>query len=147
MNEPDEPLSDDALHELLKPFRDATAPATAQIANRLAVQQALSKHARRAWWRRSVTVPLPLAIAATIALVVTIAALLQPLSARQTAVNGRPASLSEPTTVATSKSNSDLDSPHRAPWRITQSYVHSLPAPVGSGRIVEADVKENRNDS
>ena len=47
MNEPDESLSDDTLQELLKPFREATAPATAQIANRLAVQQALSKQAGR----------------------------------------------------------------------------------------------------
>jgi hypothetical protein len=147
MNEPDEPLSDDTLQELLKPFRDATVPAAAQIANRLAVQQALSKQARPAWWRRSIAVPIPLAIAATIALVVTIAALLQPSSARQTAVNGRPGPMSEPIAAATSKSHSNSDNSPRPAWHITQTYIHSLPALIGPIRVVEANAKENRNDS
>ena len=147
MNEPDESLSDDTLQELLKPFREATAPATAQIANRLAVQQALSKQARPVWWRRSIAVPIPLAIAATIALVVTIGALLQPSSAQQAAVNGRPSPLSEPIIVATSNSHSDSDNSPRPAWHVTQTYIHSLTALVGPVRIVEANAKENRNDS
>ena len=74
MNEPHEPLSDELLDDLLAPLRAVTLPDEARTANREAVLRALARRAQPPWWRRTVAVPVPVAIAATVAFVVTAAA-------------------------------------------------------------------------
>ncbi len=147
MNEPDESLPDGLLHELLKPLREVTAPAAVQMSNRSAVQQALSKQTQQPWWRQSISVPIPLAIAATIAIVVTTVTSLRPSPAKPIAEIESPRPDSAPDAIARPGANPVADDSIRPAWRVTQSYIRSLQALAGAHGFVEPNAKENRNDS
>lgn len=64
-----EPLEEQALFDLLGPLRDLQAPLATQIANRQSLANVLHERRQqsasrpRQWWRRSVSVPIPLAAA------------------------------------------------------------------------------------
>ena len=64
-----EPLEEQALFDLLGPLRDLQAPLATQIANRQSLANVLHERRQqsasrpRPWWRRSVSVPIPLAAA------------------------------------------------------------------------------------
>jgi len=145
MNDPDESLPDEMLSDLLKPFREATIPAMAQRANRLSVERALVKQVRPPWWRRSIAVPIPAAIAATIALIVATAALLLPLPNQTDVAQGSLNLVADRKSENSSSAISVLNTPTRPAWHVTQSYIQSLQSVAGA--FVESKAKENRNDS
>ena len=64
-----EPLEEQSLFDLLGPLHDLQAPLATQIANRQSLANVLherplqSASRARPWWRRSVSVPIPLAAA------------------------------------------------------------------------------------
>jgi hypothetical protein len=145
MNNPDEFLPDELLSDLLKPFRQATIPATAQRANRLTIERALAIQLRRPWWRRSIAVPIPLAIAASIALVVATTALLLPLPNQTDVAHVTHQLVSDRNSENSHSASSDLNNPTRPAWHVTQSYIQS-PQLVTVG-FVESQAKENLNDS
>jgi hypothetical protein len=147
MNDADESLPDELLGELLKPLRETTAPAEAEIANRLAVQTALAKQVRPTWWQRSIAVPIPIAIAATIALIVTVAALLRPLPTQPIATIKSRGRTDISTAVERAKEAQAVNEPVRPAWRITQSYIRTFLSPAGAAGFVKPNAKENRNDS
>ena len=85
MNDANDPLSDEAIEELLEPLRTAKLSRTdVRSANREAVRRALERPAQFAVVATTVTVPMPLAIAASLALMVTAAASLRPALDRGT---------------------------------------------------------------
>ena len=82
MNETDnsrpEPGEDRRLVEILSPLKSLEPPLAAQIANRQAVSAALSallaanQQRQLPWWRRSISVPVPLAVALAVLLAATL---------------------------------------------------------------------------
>src|SRR5262245_44838464 len=78
MNDPNENFPDELLEDMLQPLRNAQPSAETRAANRSAVQLALAKQLRPAWWRRSIAVPVPVAIAASILLLLATVALARP---------------------------------------------------------------------
>jgi hypothetical protein len=144
MNNPDESLSDKTLGEALAPLRSVTVSEEIHESNLAAVHQALACQIQPQWWRRSVTVPLPLAIAATLVFVLTAGALFKPLI-----VPGR-AHEEAPSQSQAELANNDSASKVRkkyeeAPvWSKTQSYIHSL---VNSPVLDTSTLKETRDDS
>src|SRR5690349_11904113 len=83
MNDPDKHLTDEQLEALLQPLRDVQPPAETQSANRNAVRQALAVGVRTAWWQRTVSVPVPLAIAASVLLLLAAISIIRPSAATQ----------------------------------------------------------------
>ena len=116
MNDANNPLDDEAFEELLGPLRKANLPDGVRSANREAVRRALERHSSLPWWRRTVAVPMPLAIAASLTLMVTAAASLWPALDRDTGVDGP-----EPTREIVVES--DTTTPR---WSITRSYILSI---------------------
>jgi hypothetical protein len=96
------------------------------IANREAVQQALEHRVQPHWWRRTVAVPLPFAVAAMLMMVFTVAALLWPGERTQTVDRER----TRPTQSAALEGDpaERVDRGHqvRPTWSITRSYIQSL---------------------
>jgi hypothetical protein len=147
MNESEGPLNDEMLGELLAPLRDVSIPDNVQTANRYAIARALERNIRPVWWRRSVAVPMPVAIAATVAIVAASVALLVPAVA-QKSVGHQVTQTSEARVVAI-ESDGGLQPAEASPgsWRITRSYIQSLSS-LGTTRVVvDFDTKENRDDS
>jgi hypothetical protein len=62
-----EPNDDPALERVLSPLRSIEPPLVARVENRIAVAEALcslmsaNRKRRSAWWRRSISVPVPIA--------------------------------------------------------------------------------------
>ena len=147
MNESDEPLNDEMLAELLAPLRDVSIPDKVQTSNRLAITRALERHTRPVWWRRSVAVPIPVAIAATVAIVATSVALLVPAVAQKSV--GFPVPQANAGQVVAIEADGGFQPAKASPasWRITRSYIQSLSS-LGTTRVVvDFDTKENRDDS
>ena len=59
--------SDELLDELLAPFRAIKVPEEVRISKRHSVRVALPSCVRPVWWRRTVAIPVAIAIAATFA--------------------------------------------------------------------------------
>jgi hypothetical protein len=126
MNDPHESLSDELLDELLAPLRAAPVPGNVCKANREAVQQALERRVQPHWWRRTVAVPLPFAVAAMLMMAFTVAALLWPGERTQTVDGER----TRPTQAAVLDGDAAevVDRVHqlRPTWSVTRSYIQSL---------------------
>jgi hypothetical protein len=146
MNDAEEDNADEVIRELLAPLRNVMIPAVVRDANRETIQRALSHRSRPAWWRRTVGVPLPLATAATVAIVATTIALVFQI-ANQQAPDGviaqsqrdRFSINSTPTTVA--------DGGAVGSWTITRSYIQTLQSLATSQVPADFDTKENRDES
>jgi hypothetical protein len=145
MNEPHESLSDDMLDNALKPFRDVPIPDQTRVTNRAAVERALASRVQRPWWRKTVAVPLPVAIAATVALAVTGAVAFSQFRAqpRVEQVVSQPIMQQfieqEPAADFGEKTTSRLG------WSVTQSYIQSLIS-LGGRDVFEPELKEKRNE-
>jgi len=147
MNEPLDSLSDDVLNDVLTPLRGVTVPDETRLANRAAVRRALESTVQLPWWRRTVAVPVPVAAAAMVALVVTVTAILWPSRTQPSFAH----TASEPTQgrfnergPAASSGEENMSS---SKWSVTRSYIQSL---VSLGRerdIFEVEIKEKRNES
>ena len=147
MNEPQEPLPDELLIELLTPLRNVAIPEEARAANREVVRLALARRAQPSWWRRTVAVPVPVAIAATVAIVITVAALFRP--AWQPVVVDREATSPMRNHVVESDSVARIDSDDvaRPGWSVTRQYLQSLESLAGARSSVDTDTKEKRDAS
>jgi len=140
MNNPDDFLSDEVLEEALAPLRSVAVPEETHEANLAAVHQALAHQIQPTWWRRSVAVPVPLAVAATVAFVFTTGALLKPLVSQ-----GQNHQESPGRTQAELANHvaSDVGEDY-LPWSKTHSFIHSL---ANSQVFNTSTVKENRDGS
>jgi hypothetical protein len=147
MNEPCKPLPDELLDDLLAPLRAVTLPDEVHSANREAVHRALARRAQPLWWRRTVAVPVPVAITATVALVVTVAASLWPSLGLQRIEREAP----RPTQaqfVGTSEAP-DIGTDYAAgpTWSVTRSYILSLESLAKERVSLPPDTTEKRDDS
>jgi hypothetical protein len=116
MNDANDPLSDEAIEDLLGPLRTANLPDELRSANLDAVRRALERRACPPWWQRSIAVPVPLAIAASLALLVTAAAALWPSLGKETDKD-------TPVPQRENVVDSDTAIPR---WSITRSYILSI---------------------
>ncbi len=137
MNDTNEPLSDDTIEGLLGPLRTANLTDEVRSANRWAVRRALQRRAYPPWWRRSVAVPMPLAVAALLALVVTAVASLWPAL-------GNPIHADAPSPPRESVVESGSESPG---WSVTRSYILSIESLARMQESFRAQITENRNDT
>jgi hypothetical protein len=145
MNENDESLPDEQIVDALAPLREVSAPEQVRAANRATIAQALARHTRRPWWQRTVAVPVPVAIAASLAIVSTTVALLLPSFGRQS--SERSASQVTAVPVAATAAVSDSDDLSLGAWSMTRSYIQTIEW-VPSGRVnLGFETKENRDDS
>lgn len=126
MNDPEESLPDEMLSDMLAPLRDVSVPEDVRAANRAAIARALARHTRAPWWRRTVAVPLPLAIAATVAIIAASIALVVPASVPQM-VDSDPVSPIE-NQLVTSGAMPSLTprDPERPTWSVSRSYIQSI---------------------
>lgn len=129
MNDPEEILPDELLDEqlaeLLAPFRDAAVPHEVRARNRAAVAQALARNAPAPWYRRTVAVPLPLAIAASVAIIAASIALLlpaaEPIATHNT--DQLPQAQAVATNVKVEFAEPDSTQPR---WTVSRSYLSSI---------------------
>ena len=147
MNDPHEPLSDELLDDLLAPLRAVTLPDEASTANREAVHRALARRAQPPWWRRTVAVPVPVAIAATVALVVTAAALFWPSLAPQRIAREEPRSTQAQFVGISAAPDVGTDFAAGPAWSVTRSYILSLESLAKERVFLPPDTTEKRDDS
>ena len=146
MNQPDEMPSDEALGELLAPLRNVTVPDAVQAANRAAISVAISRTRRAPWWQQTVSVPIPLAVAATVVLVATMIALSVATSEHVLVQQETGQQMRQQLTV-TNPAKADAEESISEGWTITRSYIGSL-SPLATSRIsVSNEEKEQGNDS
>jgi hypothetical protein len=138
MNEPDDPLTEEMIDELLAPLRGVDCPVEVQRANRLAIELGLARRLSIPWWHRTVAVPIPLAIAASLLLMVTAGALLWP------ATSGSAITLDSP---APQRNAGAAASEESSAWRLSRSYILSIDSLSRMENSVRADLKEEQNDS
>jgi hypothetical protein len=136
MNEPDDSLTEEVIHELLAPLRGVSCPEEVRRANRRAIELALARRLRTPWWRRSVSVPLPLAIAASVLLMVTAVALLWPSANASKVINTH-----LPRRSATAAYQ------ERPAWSVSRSYILSIDSLSRMENSFRPNSKEERNDS
>jgi len=138
MNDPSERLPDESLDELLAQFRAVDLPKEMRTANREAVRRALARRDRTLWWRRSVAVPVPLVIAASLVLVVTAAASLWPI------LDG---SATRPDTAVLGR-NGVVEAGAESPgWSVTRSFILSIDSLSRMDDSFCPDLLEDRNDT
>ncbi len=136
MNDDSEHSDDDAIRSLLSPLRAVQPSDEVCLANRDAVRRELDRRASLPWWRRSVAVPMPVAIAASLALVVAAAVSLRPAL-------GKAADSNEPP-QHTERVDFNSETPG---WRITQSYILSIESLAQFQNAFRPETTEDRNES
>jgi len=136
MNDDHESLSDEAIDKLLAPLREGDCPEEVRRANRRAIEVACARRVSAPWWRRTVAVPIPLAVAASLAFFISAAAALwlAPSEATDSA-----APLPQHHSIA--ESSAELPG-----WSIKQSYILSIET-LARMQSLRPNVTEDRNDS
>jgi hypothetical protein len=140
MNDSDKSFPDEMLSDMLAPLRDASVPEDVRAANREAIARALARHTRAPWWRRSVAVPLPLAIAATVAIITASIALLLPAAATPTANNSADRQAQDQ--LALKGVMVEFVQPDSMPprWSISRSYINSVESLATTRVPVDSDL-------
>ena len=148
MNDPNENLPYELLEDLLQPLRDARPPVEAQAANRSAVRQALAKQLRPAWWRRTIAVPIPVAIAASILLLLATIALARPSLLQRDIEERLPQVTAQSLALqsATPETTTARDDAYKPTWTIQRSFIRTLTSSTANG-FPNSNVMENRDDS
>jgi hypothetical protein len=142
MNDPHENVPDELIEDLLQPFRNVLPPTETQSANREAVRQALAMQIRPAWWRKTVAVPVPLAIAASVALL--FAATFSYVSAFRSSGERRTAA--QPAKPAAQEFDLDPKEPTAPVWTVERSFIRTLTS-SSAIQFVASSPRENRDDS
>jgi hypothetical protein len=137
MNDPADLPPDEKFDEWLAPLRAVECPSDVRRANRQAIENALSRHTQPPWWRRSVAVPMPMAVAASLALVVTAVAALWPAF-------GKSLDTQRHALHHSAQATSTEEVPR---WRITQSYILSIESLAKTQEAFRPNVAEYRNDT
>ncbi|TWT88606.1 hypothetical protein Mal64_20910 [Pseudobythopirellula maris] len=120
MNEPEEKRIDQSIEEALAPFCDASPPESVRSANRAAVRRALSPEPAAPWWRQSIAVPLPAAVAAATLLVAATASALWPRGVE---------TLADPDTAPATLARQPLgggDPSGQWDWTVSHHYIDSI---------------------
>jgi hypothetical protein len=151
MNDPPESLPDE-LFDLLAPLRAVSVPDEARVANREAVRHALALRAWPPWWRRTVAVPVPIAVAATVMLAISMlaissAALLWSASARHRADRTATGPMQDRFVETGAASKPGTDYAAGPAWSVTRSYIQSLESLSKTRFSLERDAKEKKDDS
>jgi hypothetical protein len=146
MNDPHENLPDELLEDLLQPMRSVVPPAETQSANREAVRQALAKHIRPVWWRQTIAVPVPLAIAASIALLLAAATLVRPSTVRSSGEQPSPLTSAQQANPVTQKSDLPPNETTTPAWTVQRSFIRTLTSSAAT-EFVASSPRENRDDS
>jgi hypothetical protein len=146
MNDPHDNLPDDVLEDLLQPLRSVELPVKARLANRDSVRQALAARLHPAWWRRTVAVPVPVAIAASIILVLAAITLIRPSAAGATVEQPAPLAATQQTDHAAPEKNSGIVKSTKSAWSIQRSFIRTLTSSTSS-EFVASNALENRDDS
>lgn len=147
MNDSDDFLPDELIDEALASLRSVTLPEEIHEANMAAVHRALTRRSEPRWWRRSVAVPVPVAMAASVAFVLTAGALLRPFSMPDEFHQVTPGPRQADLVVDDANSNFDEDDQVDPTWSVTWSYIHSLDSIANSKVHWIPDTKEKRDDS
>lgn len=147
MNDPSESLPDELLEDLLAPLRAVNISDEVRAANRDAVRRALTRRERPPWWRRTVAVPVPVAIAATVMLAVTAAALFWLVTAPQKADRRATGPMQDRFVETGSASKPGKDYVGGPTWSVTRSYIQSLQSPDKLQVPLHLHPKEPRDES
>lgn len=125
MTDPEEILPDDLLAEALSPLRETAVPHEVQRNNRAAVARALTRTTRAPWYRRTVAVPLPLAIAATLAIVAASIAFLIPVT--RPMADNKVESSKQDQVVSVGPKLEPVEQESAQPrWTVSRSYLSSI---------------------
>lgn len=147
MNDSDGLLPDELLDEALASLRSVTPPEELHEANLAAVHQALMHGIEPVWWRRSVEVPVPVAIAASVAFVLTTTALLRSGAMPEEIQQVSPGPKLAVLVVDDADSNFDVYDEAGPNWNVTWSYIHSLESFANSKVNRLPDTEEKQDDS
>lgn len=134
MNDSDDLLPDELLDKALASLRSVTPPAELHEANLAAVRHALMDGIEPVWWRRSVAVPIPVAIAASVAFVLTTTAWLRSGAIPEEIQQVSPRPIQADLAVDDADSNFDVDEEAGPTWSVTWSYIHSLES-IANSRV------------
>jgi hypothetical protein len=146
MNEFDEPFFDAELHELLEPLRSVSVPEAVRTANRNAIASALANQRHERCWQRSVAVPVPVALAAGIAVVATTVALVFQAANGQIATTEKARPSAEQKIAPVAAIGRD-EQPASGSWTFSRSYIETLQSLAMPQAPADFDTKENRDDS
>ncbi len=146
MNDPHENLPDELLENLLQPLRDIEVPAEAQSSNRSAVRQALATRARPAWWQRTIAVPVPVAIAASIVLLLAAASIVRPSATGHATDQPSPSVAVQQANHAQPETTPASHETAVPTWTVQRSFIRTLTSSTASG-FVATHAMENRDDS
>jgi hypothetical protein len=146
MNDPHENLPDELLEDLLQPLRSVQPSDETQSANRKAVRQALATNIRPAWWRQTIAVPVPLAIAASVALMFAVVILVRPSAVLRSSEQPSPISAAEQANPVMRELESVPNEPITPAWTIQRSFIRTLQSSIAA-EFVASSPRENRDDS
>ena len=146
MNEPLEPVPDELLDELLAPLRAVMIPDETRITNRAAIRRALERRVLPPWWRRTMAIPIPVAIAATVAFAIATTASLWPMVAQRRAEQVVSKPIQDRSIEPFSTAEFGDDGTSRSTWTISRSYIQSL-GQGGDQDSLNREVKGKRNES
>lgn len=119
----DDSRDNQSLDDQFAPLRETLPPAWVQSANRSVLETA--DIPTTPWWRRSVVVPVPIALATAASLLATTSATLWPNPSNQDA-GGRQAIT--PNSIAATQSSREVgvDVAKPSPWSVSRTYLESL---------------------
>jgi hypothetical protein len=146
MTDPNEILPDELLEDILQPLRSVEVPADAKSTNRVAVMQSLAARVRPAWWQRTIAVPVPVAIAASILLLLAGISLVRPFTAGRAIEQSTQISSAQPPNDAKQETSVVSNEANTAAWSIRRSFIRTLTSSTGS-EFVASNALENRDDS
>jgi hypothetical protein len=146
MNDPHENLPDELLEDLLQPYSNVVPPTETQSANREAVQQALSKQIRPVWWRQTIAVPIPLAIAASIAILAAAIAFVRPSAVPSSSEQLAPFSAAQRANPGMQETILTPNETTTPAWTIQRSFIRTLTSSTATEFVVSSAL-ENRDDS
>ena len=146
MNDPHYNLTDELLEDLLQPLHSVVPPVETQSANREAVRQALAMHVQPAWWRRTIAVPVPLAIAASIVLLLAAVTFVRPSAGSSSGEQSLPLSAARQGNPATQETSITPYETTTPAWTIQRSFIRTLTSSTAT-EIDASNSWENRDDS
>jgi hypothetical protein len=147
MNNPDDSLSDEMLDKLLAASRLVAVPDETRAANRAAVERALARHVQLPWWRKTIAVPLPAAIAATVALAVTVTVLFWQSHAQPRGQEVVSQPLEERSALRGSSGGFREEATSRSNWSVTRSYIQTLGAFGNAENHIDLKIREKQDES
>ena len=148
MNDPNENLPDKLLEDLLQPLRNTQPSAETRAANRSAVRQALAAQLRPTWWRRTIAVPIPVAIAASILLLLATIALARPSLLHRDTERPLPQVTAQSTDLqhVTPETTTARADAYKPTWTFQRSFIRTLTSSAANG-FPNSNAMENRDDS